>query len=261
MLLLFNIKSRFFLVVIITFIFIQCSAQNNRQYAQQWNVWMSYTGTHKIANKWSLHLEAQWRRHDGIKQAQQLLLRSGVNYHFNNTLMLTAGYCFVETYPYGAFPVKTAFPEHRLWQQLQIKSQYKKIEWICRNRLEQRFNFLPVLNPTTQSYEPGAAVYTNRVRLLNRVSIPLKGKSITTGHLYLSVFDELFINFGKNVSLNVFDQNRIFGGIGYHIPKVGRMECGYMMQQLIKPDGIKIENNHTLVISLLPNINFYQSKR
>lgn len=259
--LILNIKSRFFLATICTLFYIQSVAQNNRQYAQQWNVWLSYTGTHKTSNKWSLHVEAQLRRHDGIKQAQQLLLRSGINYHINNQLILTAGYCFVETYPYGTFPVKAAFPEHRFWQQIQIKSQYKKIEWINRNRLEQRFNFLPILNTATQSFEPGNAVYTNRFRLLNRVSIPFKGKAIAAGHLYLSVFDELFINFGKNVSLNVFDQNRIFGGIGYHIPKVGRMECGYMMQQLIKPDGIKIENNHTLVISLLPNINFYQSKR
>lgn len=205
-------------------------------------------------------MEAQWRRHDGIKQPQQLLLRSGINYHINNQLVLTAGYCFVETYPYGSFPVKAAFPEHRLWQQLQIKSQYKKIEWICRNRLEQRFNFLPQLNTTTQTYKPGDVVYTNRFRLLNRISLPIKGKTIAAGQWYMSAFDELFINFGKNVSLNIFDQNRIFGGIGYYIPKVGRVECGYMLQQLIKPDGIKVENNHTLVISLMPNINFYKSK-
>jgi hypothetical protein len=230
------------------------NAQNTREYANNSNAWFMYFGTHKIADKLSLHLEAQLRRSEGIKSPQQLLLRGGVNYHINPQATITAGYCYVETYPYGDFPAKSDFPENRIWEQLQLKNQVGNFEWISRFRLEQRYVHSPVLVGTI--YEAGDAVYTNRFRLLNRFSIPFKGKTIVDKSFYLSVYDEFMINFGKNVQLNLFDQNRIYVAIGYKLPKVGRLEVGYLNQMIVKSDGKKIENNNTLQVGLSCNIDF-----
>ena len=229
-------------------------------YTDNNNTWFMYLGNHKISEKWGIHLEAQLRRNDFISKPQQLLLRTGINYYFNNQVFVTAGYCFVETYPYGEFPAKVAFPENRLWEQLQIKTQLKRVEWVSRFRLEQRFSNLPVINTTQSIYEPGDAVYTNRFRLLNRFSKPFKGETIVDKSLYATVYDEFFINFGKNVAANFLDQNRAYAGIGYKIPVVGKLEVGYMYQTIFKGDGVKIENNHTIQIGLSSNINFYKNK-
>ncbi|MFN7117408.1 MAG: DUF2490 domain-containing protein [Saprospiraceae bacterium] len=239
---------------IFLFISICLSGQNARQYTNNNNAWIMYFGTHKFADKWSLHLEAQFRRHQLVTNPQQLLLRTGINYHLNPQAMLTLGYCFVETYPYGDFPVRATFPENRIWEQLQLKNQVGRFEWISRFRLEQRWSNLPVLQENI--YEPGDAVYTNRFRLLNRFSLPFKGKTIEDKSLYLSVYDEFMINFGKNVGLNIMDQNRAYAAIGYKIPKVGRLELGYMNQLIFKGDGIKVENNHTLQAGLSCAIDF-----
>ena len=78
--------------------------------------------------------------------------------------------------------------------------------------------------------------------------------------MYATVYDEFFINFGKNVAANFLDQNRAYAGIGYKIPVVGKLEVGYMYQTIFKGDGVKIENNHTIQIGLSSNINFYKNK-
>ena len=230
------------------------SAQS-KTVATQYNAWLMYFGTHKVSEHWGVHLEAQWRRADGFESPQQLLLRTGVNYHFGPKAFATAGYAFIETYPYGEQPAAATFPEHRIWQQLQVKNQMGAFEWVSRFRLEQRFVNSPVLT-SGNTFEPGDAVYTNRFRLLNRISVPFKGKTIVDRSLYITAYDEIMINFGENVGLNLLDQNRAYVALGYQFPKVGRLELGYMNQYIIKSNGTAFENNHTLQVAIFSNFAF-----
>ncbi len=247
------------LILLLAVLFQQAAqAQSARQYAVNSNAWAMYFGSHKFSERWGLHLEAQLRRSGVVKNPQQLLLRTGLNYHFSPQVFATVGYCFVETYPYGDFPVRATFPEHRLWEQIQIKNQLDRFEWINRLRLEQRFSQLPVAGEVTGTYEPGPAVYTNRIRLLNRISIPFKGRTIVDNSLYLSVYDELMVNFGDEVAANFFDQNRAYAALGYRFPRIGRLELGYLYQTVHKPDGVKVERNHTLQLGLSSTIDFFK---
>jgi len=233
-------------------------SQTQRIYTNSSNGWYMYFGSHKITEKFGLHLEAQLRRNELIVMPQQILLRCGINYHFNNSSFASIGYCFVNTYPYGEFAAKCIFPENRIWQQLQLKNQTGKFEIVNRFRLEQRFINSPVLNGA--NFSPGDAVYSNRFRLLSRFSIPFKGNEILDKSFYISAYDELFVAFGKNVGYNIFDQNRAYLAFGFKIPKLGRIEIGYLNQLIFKSDGIKVENNHTLQIALVSTIPFYKKK-
>jgi hypothetical protein len=231
------------------------------QYGDNTNAWFMYFGSHKVSERWGLHLEAQWRRSDFVSSPQQLLLRTGINYHFNAQVSGTLGYCFVQTYPYGELPAKSEFPEDRIWEQIQIKTQLQAFEWVSRFRLEQRFVYAPMLDRTTGQYAPGDAVYSNRFRVLNRFSIPFKGKVIAEKSLYLSVYDEILVNFGKNVANNIFDQNRLYIALGYRIPKAGRLEIGFLDQIIQKPDGVKIERNATFQLGFTSNVDFYKKNK
>jgi hypothetical protein len=119
-----------------------------------------------------------------------------------------------------------------------------RFEFISRFRQEQRWMQAPVLKDTV--YKSGPAVYQNRLRLLNRFSFPLNNKTIYENTFYLTAYDEMMISFGRNVGLNIFDQNRAYLALGYKMQKVYRVELGYMNQLLVKSDGVRIENNHTL---------------
>jgi hypothetical protein len=235
------------------------NAQVKRQYTNNTNGWFMYVGNHKLSDKWGLHLEAQWRRNEIILHNQQLLLRAGVNYHLNAQVALTAGYCYVITYPYGGLAAKAMFPENRIWEQLNMKTGIGAVEIINRFRLEQRYVNGPVLRDG--SYVPGDAVYTNRVRWLNRYSVPFKGKTIEDRSVYFSFYNEIYINFGKNVGYNIFDQNRAYLALGYKIPKLGRLEIGYLNQLIFRPDGIRVEQNHTLQVGLSSNFEFRKKEK
>lgn len=228
-------------------------------FADNSNQWITYNGDHKISERWGIHLEGSWRRNDFFTKPQQLLFRTGINFHFNPQVFASVGYCFVESYPYGGFPAKSSFPENRFWEQLQIRTSLQKFEWVSRFRLEQRFVQTPVMN-MVNVYEPGDAVYSNRFRVMNRFSLPLKGRVIADKSYYLTTFDELLVSFGDNVGSNAFDQNRAYFALGYKIPKLGRFELGYLLQTIFKADGIKIERNHTLQIGLNSTMDFFSRK-
>jgi hypothetical protein len=231
------------------------------------HAWLMYVGSHKFSEKFGFHLEVQWRRNQLFINPQQLLLRSGINYYVNKKMTFTAGYCFVKTYPYGVFPISIAFPENRIWQQVQFKNNLGKFEFLNRYRLEQRMSYLPVLSNDSM-FVIGNSKYTNRIRLMQRLSIPFKGNEIIDKSFYLSLYNELFIGFGKNVGANFFDQNRAYVALGYKLPNIGRIEIGFLEQTIFKNVNLnssgqiqqKIENNHTLQIGLTSSIDFYKKK-
>lgn len=216
------------------------------------NVWISYTGLLPINKKLSIHTELSWRRNEYLKNPQQLLLRTALVRNFAKGVSLAGGYSYIITYPYGAFASKSTFPENRIWEQLQVKKQWGKTEVISRLRLEQRFVYQPVLVGT--SYKPGPSVYSTRIRIMQRFSIPLFTPSIKDKAIYAAVFDELFYGFGRQIGSHHFDQNRFFGGLGYVVPKFGRVEVGYLHQQIHRSGGTKIENNRTIQINFLPTL-------
>ena len=80
-----------------------------------------------------------------------------------------------------------------------------------------------------------------------RTSIPLTESKRT----YLALWNEVFINFGSNVSGNVFDQNRAFIGIGRKLTDTSRLEVGLMEQTIQRRGGQIWENNHTISVWLL----------
>lgn len=234
-------------------------AQSLRSCTENSNSWAVYVGAPKLSDHWSLHLEMQVRRsHLGLNN-MQLLPRAGVNYHLNNMAFVTLGYAFVETYPYGEFAVKFAFPEHRVWEQLQLKNAVGHFDLTHRFRLEQRWVSLPqYLDSMGQHYKE---TYYHRIRLLHRFAIAIGNKVIEDNTFYFTAGDELFINFGKNVGFNILDQNRAFAGLGYKLSgQKGKVELAYMNQLLFKSDGLRVENNHTVQISYISAFDFYKKQ-
>lgn len=235
------------------------SFSQTHQYANNMGAWLWLPADFKVSPHWGFHAEIQLRRNDYLKSWQQIFVRPGINYYLNDHVFFNLSYLFLETYPYGKYPAKAAFPEHAIWESFNLKEQYGKLEWVGRAQFEQRFIEAPTLQDNV--YKLGKAIYSNRFRLLNRFSIPFKGKKIVDNSFYATAFDELFINFGKNIAANIFDQNRAYAALGYKIPKVGRLEVGYMLQSILKSDGIRIENNHLIMLTMNVGLDFSKKKK
>ena len=80
--------------------------------------WIMYFGTNKISEQFSVHTEIQYRDHTLTpNNIEQLLLRTGLNYHFSNKAFVTAGYAYVASYAFESEQEGPETREHRIWQQ------------------------------------------------------------------------------------------------------------------------------------------------
>lgn len=92
---------------------------------------------------------------------------------------------------------------------------------------------------------------------------PSQANHSTKKNFMVALQNEIFINFGKEVRYNIFDQNRLYAGLGYHMGKPGRIEVGFMSQilqqrNLQQPENhMIIENNSTMVIAYSQALHFF----
>lgn len=215
--------------------------------------WYMYFGDHPVAaSKWGVHLEGQWRRHDVVSKWQQLLLRPGLNYQLTTSFLLTGGYGFIQTYGYGDFPVRAAFPEHRFFEQVQITHRLFRLNWQNRLRFEQRY--LGVMEERAGGgFQRASWRYENRFRYMLRTNVPLP---FAGQKYYLALYDEIMLNYGKNVAFNVFDQNRAYIALGRTVARETRLEVGFLKQTLQQRSGRVFEHNHTLQVAIYSRLPF-----
>ncbi len=219
-------------------------AQSSRRVDDEAATWVSYIGVHPVSPTWRLHLEAQLRQTEGLVQPQQRLYRTALLRVLNSSVRAGAGYAFTHTYPPEEFvtdpqPVN----EQRIYEQLDLNQRVGPVHLDHRYRLEQRWS-QRLQTPTTDA----GWTYTNRARYLARGFIAPGGGTAGDGEPYFVAYDEVFINFGKNVRSNVFDQNRVFAGVGYRFSRALTAEVGYMYQLTMRASGTDVERNHTINI-------------
>jgi hypothetical protein len=211
--------------------------------------WIGYYGDHQISGKWGIHLESQFRRNNGFNRWQQNFHRTAINYDINKSLQVTGGYAWVKTYPYGEFPVRQAFDEHRIYQQVLIRQPLKRVRMQYRARFEQRW--VDVQQNLAQGPLPHAYWrFQQRFRWNTRMEVPLRGK------YYLAFADEILLNIPPNMPVRKLDQNRASASLGIQAAKALRVEFGYLNQYLAQRNGRILESNHTLHISIFSNLSF-----
>ena len=243
--------------IIIFFLVIGCSlnskAQNTRIIDHNSIGWYNIFITKKIAKKWSAHLEYQWRRANVITDWQQSLLRAGINYRVNKKLLFRAGYGWIETFPYGNIPLQSTgktFTEHRAFQAIILDDTIHSLDIQHRFMLEQRW--VGRYSSPALSIEDDY-VFVNRLRYMVRLQIPLGKKRMEDRTIYAAFYDEIFIQFGKNVQENIFDQNRVGALLGYKTNKLFRLEAGYLFQSALLGREIKgnnvLQKNNGLIVN------------
>ncbi len=240
---------KLFLVAVIS-ISLPGYAQNDRENDFNYLNWLQTFHTISFDKKWSLHGEYQWRRNDGLKNWQQSLLRIGVNYKLHENVAAHLGYGWIETFPYGDYPLASAgtFPEHRIYEQLLLRQPVNKWTFTHRFRIEQRW-LGKVKAGTDREIEDWT--FLHRFRYQFRTQFPFWSKGAR--QLYGAAADELFIGAGKNLGVNIFDQNRIFLLLGYKLNQRISLEAGYFNQTLQQGRRVNektiIQRNNGLVIS------------
>lgn len=223
------------------FVFIFSQAQNDRVNDYNNTNWLQTFNSIVLNKKWSLHLEYQWRRENGFKSWQQSLLRTGMNYKLNDNITAHLGYAWVETFPYGDFPIANngTFTEHRIYEQLNLRQPVSKFLLTHRFRIEQRWleRIIPGIAGPVKDW-----FFLHRFRYQFRAQYPFWTRA--DKQFYGAAADEIFIGAGRNLGTNIFDQNRIFLLLGYKLNKRLSLEAGYFNQTL--QQGRRV-NNQTIM--------------
>lgn len=226
--------------------------------------WWVYMGDHSLNKRLKLHTEYQWRRINFVQHWQQSLARVGLLYDVRKDLSIGGGYTHFTTYPYGKHPVadqQVPTYEHRLYEDVQWSGSLAATELQHRIRLEQRW-----MGEPGQKNQPGMESweYASRIRYQLEIQYPLQGKTLEDQEFYLTALDELFLNLGKDD--NVYNQNRLLGGLGYQFTKDFQVELGYLHQisRHTDPDPVSqrpvYEINRGFRLTLQYNLNFIKTQ-
>lgn len=189
-------------------------------FAQQDKVgnWLMYFGQNKVSEKLSIHTEIQYRNHTiAPVNVEQLLLRTGLNYHIKDGGMITAGYAYIPSFIYDSDQKIPESEEHRVWQ------QFISVNTIDRVKLEHRYR-------AEQRWVNGE--YKNRLRYRLMLFIPLNNDKMTSETWFVGAYNELFVNGSKNY----FDRNRLYGALGYQFDPQSSLQIGMLNQKVYNTD-------------------------
>lgn len=194
------------------------NAQETNDELGAWYMYF-YNSTFKDS-PWGIQGDLQYRNWNLGGDLEQLLIRSGVTYQPKNTqIKFTLGYGNITTGVIGSSDATSG--EHRVYQEALYPVKFgNRIYTNHRFRYEQRFVEKQDLR--------------TRYRYNLFVNVPLNKNTLEKKAIYLSLYNEIFINgqrdIGNNNSVEIFDRNRAYAALGYVIKNGLRVQLGIMNQ-------------------------------
>lgn len=244
-----KIKFLFFLLLTIT------SARLYAQPAKSTSRWqqfaLRYFAQVRIRDEWSFLMNIHTKtREDFIKGFSQYIVEVGLNYQWNDANKITVAQAFAADYPDNGKGVPQ--PEYKPWQQYQLSSNIGKNSLTQVFRLEERFRRRRMSDSALgEGYN-----FNYRFRYNMVYEMPL-GKKRPSRFSFV-VNNELFLNFGRQIVYNYFDQNNFGLVLKYQINHNDNIQFNYMyvFQQL--STGNNYKNADVIRVTYIHNTTFHK---
>ncbi len=187
----------------------------------QLGAWYMYFFNKKFNNsQFGVQGDYQFRYWDFGGDLEQVLLRTGVTYRPKNAdILFTLGYGHITS---GAFGESSATSvESRVYQEALFPQKIgARVLLTHRLRLEQRW---------VEGQD-----FRTRHRYNLFVNIPFNDTKLGKGVIHAALYNEIFINgqtdIGNDRTVQLFDRNRSYIGVGYGISSKMRVQLGWMRQ-------------------------------
>ncbi|MFT5321702.1 MAG: hypothetical protein ACI934_001860 [Pseudohongiellaceae bacterium] len=188
----------------------------------QTGAWYMYMWSHENAESgFGLQGDVQHRNWDMGGDLEQLLIRGGLTWRPENSrFKYTLGYAHITSGAFGNSNDKSE--ENRVYQEaLGGQRLGEKMFLTHRFRLEQRW--------------VNGQDFRARLRYFLGLNYPLNQTNLNEGAIYLSFYNELFINLNRDIGsqqqVDYFDRNRTYAALGYSLQDNTRLQFGYMWQE------------------------------
>jgi hypothetical protein len=185
---------------------------------QPWGSW--FIGTVQLPGtpekKWGGFAEVQVRTNDVFRHYFYHELKAGLSYDLDKNFTFTLAGGRYTTSDYRALKDGPLNREKRLWEQVVLNQYLERIRLEHRYRIEQRWF----------TYRDDSTAFRSRLRYRLNAFVPLNARTITAKTVFLSVYDEIFLN----PKGPVFERNRLYAGIGYQLNKHLTLQAGWVNQ-------------------------------
>lgn len=221
------------LLLLLAIIFVSFSAKSQTSH-DDLGAWYQYFWNTKFReSKFGIKGDVQYRNWQIIGDFQQFILRGGINYKATSNLGFTLGYSYFSSGEYGESTQTVS--ENRIFQDMDLSQKIGNRIYIShRFRLEERW---------IEDQD-----FRTRFRYLFAINIPLNSQTIQKNTVYLSAFDEVFLNgqkdIGNHQKVKIFDRNWLYAGIGYALKDNFKFQLGFLNQATPSAD------NNNLVLTI-----------
>lgn len=223
---------------------IVASAQE-KTVAKNNQLWLGYISSTSINKHYSL-----WNDVHLVPEGF-FIVRTGITRQVKN-VGITAGYAFLRL-PVSANKIQLQRNEHRPWAQLLVNHPVStSVSFVSRVRFDARFKQDVAAEELLFTYG-----YANRIRFLTGLRINVTSLKTEKSIPYFSLADEVLLNFGKAVTNNTFDQNRIQLSLGIQ-RKTIQYQVGYM-NRFVQTGNARYTLNNTVFFWVIHKISL--SKR
>lgn len=196
-----------------------CAAQTSAE--DQLGAWYMYFFNMRFGkSQFGLQGDYQFRFWNWGSDLEQILLRTGATYRPKNAdIMFTLGYANITTGTFG--DSDATFNESRMYQEALFPQKIgSRFLLTHRIRYEQRW---------VEGQD-----FRTRYRYNLFLNIPLNNTQLAAKTVYIAFYNEIFINgqqsIGDGLTVQYFDRNRTYLGMGYGLRNNLRLQLGWMSQ-------------------------------
>lgn len=235
------------------------SALPEKKYTRQSGLWLGMYTKYRIGEKLFYYGEYHMRRRDHlIENMAQIYLRFGLSYLVNEKFEVTGGivtpfYWAPEDQFSDEEQIDKVVNQFRFWQQFLFIQSMGRVKIYHQIRTEQRWKRDYLVNSPFE--------LTHRMRYKISTYIPLNKPKLQDKTVFFSGYNELFIQAGKPVLYNYFEDNRLFLGLGYVINENFQLQAGYMKSIQQKERGFDLNSRDIIRFSVYHNLDFTKRKK
>lgn len=214
-----------------------CMLAQEKNVAQGTQVWGGYISSVRLHPKFSL-----WNDIHYVPESF-LILRHGLSIHLTNQISATGGYAWLHT-AVAAQNNRLSRFEHRPWGQLMVNLPVGE-KYQIHHRIRYDYRIRQAMLDGIPQQDDFRAYH--RLRLMTSFRRPLIGQKLGDRIPFLTVGNELLVNFGKQITFNHFDQNRFWIMAGIQASPF-TIQLGYMHRFVQGSSGYDFAIYHTPVL-------------
>ena len=222
------------------------SGSANKQVTSFTQSWVSFNSTLRFSNHWGMVADVHMRRDDLISDPYFYFLRTGVSYWISGKYPVILGVGHLWQAPLDGD--STWSDENRIYQQWSAVQKQGFVSVQHRIRLEQRWK-----DPIVNDEIVGDKRFSVRLRYLASFDFRVLPNP---KYPSLVLSDEVLVQFGKYITYNTFDQNRLFIGLKEQVSRKLSFDAGYMNIWQQKSSGNQYTMSHVIRLFLYYNLNF-----